>query len=112
MNKHIKTEERGKLEELARDLRRKQSNVLPPDVISNDRGVDDVLWNGPTSSNLVQRVGVFLIGFMLLSCGLASASIFYQKGARLWLIPNGLIAAGGLRAIYVSLKGRSVRKSL
>jgi hypothetical protein len=42
------------------DLRRKQSNVLAPDIISNDRDVNDVLWNGSPNKSGVQRVGAFV----------------------------------------------------
>ena len=111
MKKSIKTKESDKLQELANELRIKQSNVLPPDLISNDRSVDDVLWNGPTGRPLVQRVGAFLVGFMLFSFNLAAASVFYEKGARVLLIPFAVIAAAGLRVIYMSIKGRSVRKA-
>jgi hypothetical protein len=111
MKKSTKGEGPEKLQELANELRRRQSNVLPPDLISNDRSVDDVLWNGPRSRPLVQRVGAFLIGFMLFSFNVSAASVFYEKGARLFLIPFVVIAGAGLRVIYMSLRGRSVRKT-
>jgi hypothetical protein len=111
MKKSIRTEGADKLQEMADELRLRQSNVLPPDVISNDRSVDDVLWNGPASRPLVQRVGAFVIGFMLFSFNLAAASVFYEKGARLFLFPFVLIAVAGLRVIYMSIKGRTVRKT-
>jgi hypothetical protein len=110
MKKSLKTEEPDNLQELANELRLKQSNLLPPDLISNDQSVDDVLWNGPTGRPLIQRVGAFLIGFMLFSCSVTAISVFYGKGARLFLIPFVVIAIGGLRVIYMSIKGRKRRK--
>lgn len=107
MKSDNKLNKRENLQELTGGLRRKQSNVLPPDLIENDRDINEALWHGSTRAPLVQRVGAFVIGFVLLTCGLAAASIFYQHGARLWLIPHAVIAAAGLRVMYKSIKGRA-----
>jgi hypothetical protein len=88
------------------DLRKRQSNILPPDIIANDRHEDDVLWNGPTSGSQIQKAGGIVIGATLLLCGLAAASVFYQQGARLFLAPFLIIAAGGTRVLYKALTAK------
>jgi len=110
MRKSIKRVEPENMKLLEEELRLRQSNILPPDIIANDRVVDDVLWNGPTGRNPVQRVGSFLIGSMLFFMGLVATVDAYEKGARILLTPFLVIAAAGLRVMYMSIKGRSVRK--
>jgi hypothetical protein len=86
------------------ELRRVQNNLLPPDLISNDRHMNDVLWNGPSRSSKIQRAGTFLIGVTLFVCGLAAVSMFYQYGARLLLTPWLVMIAAAGRVIYKSVK--------
>jgi len=88
------------------ELRKRQRNILPPDIIANDRHVDDVLWNGPRSGSRVQRAGGFVIGGTLLLCGLAATDVFYQLGARIFLAPFLLLSAGGARILYKALTSR------
>src|SRR5260370_2122196 len=93
------------------DLLKKQNNTLPPDLIANDRYVDDVLWNGPRSGSRIQKAGGIVIGGTLLFGGLAAANIFYQHGARLLLAPFLALAAGGTRIVYKALKGKETSKA-
>lgn len=92
------------------DLRKRQSNTPPPDVIANDHHVDDVLWNGPRSGSRIQKAGGIVIGGTLLLCGLAAADVFYHLGARLLLAPFVVIAAGGTRIVYKALMTRKNRR--
>jgi hypothetical protein len=93
------------------DLLKKQNNTLPPDLIANDRYVDDVLWNGPRSGSRIQRAGGIVIGGTLLLCGLAAVGLFYQLGARLLLAPFLAIAAGGTRILYKALvRGKQAKR--
>jgi hypothetical protein len=88
------------------DLRKRQSNILPPNLIANDHFVDDVLWNGPESGSCIQRAGGIVIGGMLMISSLVAVDVFYQRGARLLLIPFVALAAGGARIMYKALTTR------
>lgn len=59
------------MQTLKDDLRKRQSNTLPPDIIANDRHVNDVLWNGPRPGSRIQRAGGIVIGGTLVIGGLA-----------------------------------------
>jgi len=91
---------------MERELRRRQSNLLPLDVLANNKLVDDVLWHGARRGSTIQRVGALVIGVTLICCCLATGSILYRAGARLWLAPLVVIAAGAVRIIYKGAKGR------
>jgi hypothetical protein len=92
------------------DLQKRQNNTLPPDIIANDRHVDDVLGNGPRSGSRIQRAGGIVIGSTLLLCGLSAANAFYQQGAKLFLTPFLVIAAGGTRVLYKALAAKKRAK--
>jgi hypothetical protein len=92
------------------DLRRKQSNTLPSDLIANDREVNDVLWDGPKSGSRIQRAGGIVIGGTLMLSSLVAGADFYQRGARLLLAPFVVLAVGGMRIVYKAFTKRRKRR--
>ena len=86
------------------DLRHKQRNVLPPDVISNDRDVNDVLWNGSPNKSGVQRVGAFVTGAALALGGLSIASTMWRDRFWIGMVPAAAIGGAGSRVVYKSLR--------
>ncbi len=88
------------------DPQKRQSNTLPPDIIGNDRHVDDVLWNGPRRGSWIQKAGGIVIGGTLVIVGLADVSTFYKAGARFLLAPMLVLAAFGARILYKALRSR------
>lgn len=97
--------------EFVTSLRDKQNNILPPDIIRNDREIDDVLWNGPTSASRIQRVGMFVIGIVLFGMSSVMACASFERSDWLGLIIMSSIAGAGLRIIYKSLVKRTLRQS-
>lgn len=94
------------------ELRPGQKNTLPPDIIANDRHVDDVLWNGPRPGSRIQKAGGIVIGGTLFLLGLLNVSIFYGLGARLLLAPIFLLTAFGARILFKALCGRNKERTI
>ena len=99
----MKRTEPSVIRNLVDDAKRRQRNILPPDVIAHDHDVNEVLWNGPTGASRIQQVGAFVIGIVLFLSGLAAASLSYEHHAWLGILPSAAIAGGGLRVVYKSL---------
>jgi hypothetical protein len=51
-----------------------QRNVLPHDVLRNDRSVDDALWNGSPAPTGVMKAGFIVFGTFFFLGGVAIAS--------------------------------------
>lgn len=104
-----RTEPNG-IQDLVNDVKRRQKNILPPDVIAHDRDVNKILWNGPSGTSRVQRVGALVIGTVLFLSGFAAASLSYEHQAWLGIVPSVAIAGGGLRIIFKSMIKKKLRK--
>ncbi|MBB5058118.1 hypothetical protein HDF16_002824 [Granulicella aggregans] len=85
------------------DLRKRQRNTLPSDVIANDRHVNDVFWNGTRDKSRIQRAGAMVVGGTLLLGGIGAAVIAYQRGAWIGIFTTAAIAIGGGRVLYRTL---------
>jgi hypothetical protein len=107
----MKKQQPNGIRRLANDLRQKQRNVLPPDVIRNDRDINDALWNGSANSPFVQRAGAFVIGATLFLGGLATGSIAYERRSWVALMPISAITVAGLRVAFKSLRHRATGKA-
>jgi len=93
---------------MAEELRHRQQNVLPQDLLVNGREVDDVFWNGPNRRSWVQQVGAFLMGLTLSFNSFVALCVCYQKGDRLLLFPFVAILITGGRVMWMSVRGRRV----
>jgi hypothetical protein len=60
-----------------------QRNVLWPDTLRNVTAVDKFLWRGSPDAPLVQRVGAWLFGLMLITAGFFMLDYF---GSARWLL--------------------------
>ena len=88
------------------EIKQRQRNVLPPDIIAHDRDMNDVLWNGSSSNSKIQRAGAFVIGLAISLCALAVISMAVKRRAWLGLVIVTCIAGSGLRVMYKNLKKR------
>lgn len=66
-------ESRRRPPEFIRDADAGQRNILVPDILRNNRSVDEALWKGSRTAPPVQRVGAVVIGLLLILCGISSA---------------------------------------
>jgi hypothetical protein len=95
---------------LIEDLKRKQRNLVWPDMMVNTRGADEFLWRGSPNSTPVQRIAAGLFGVVFLMAavvalswvtrdgivipGVISMALFYISGRMIWICIRGRIGRG------------------
>ena len=90
------------------EIRSRQRNISPPDVIRNDAFVEDSLIRGGKRLSLLQRVGAVILGISFFSVG--ALTIYYGVWGLLQpagldlkvLVPFGMLVGGGF--VYIGAR--------
>ncbi len=83
------TESKKALDSYITDLKERQSNLVWPYVLRNDRSVDELLWKGARGDPLVQRIGVAILALAYVMVALVLVSLAVEQGS--WI--GGVLAA-------------------
>lgn len=75
--------ESGDPQELVKDYRERQQNLVWPGPLINGARIDRFLWNGSPSPTLVQRLASRLIGSVLFVGGLMLLALAFRERASL-----------------------------
>ena len=86
-----------------------QKNILPHDVLRNDRSVDDGLWNGFERPSGVQKAGLIIWGtfFIIGAVSLASYIKSSNKGTFIGIVPTLLFLIAGVRIFSNAFRRRT-----
>lgn len=79
------------------ELRERQQNLTPNDVLRNATLVDSFLARGNVRFTVVQRVGALMIGlFYLLGSSVLLARAI-TAGFLLWVVPGAILIFAGIK---------------
>jgi hypothetical protein len=92
------------------DVRSAQQNTLVPHILKNDSRINDVLWHGSQDALGVQRIGLLVIGSVLIFCGLSIALTANQQHYVFEVAIAVLFVGAGCRVAMNGLRKSKKRK--
>ena len=100
------------LREFINGLRAKQGKLVWPGTIMSARAIDGFIWKGSPDASLVQRIGLWLIGFVYLAFGLMLFGIAKRdKSFPIAIISLGTVLSG-LKIFFNGFRGYRCRSKL
>jgi hypothetical protein len=97
-------DDHGQLDEFIDEVRASQRNIVFPHTVRNARSVDAFLWRGSPDPTLVQRIGAWLIGVVLVGSGIGSLWLGAQAHWNHDWIGFGLKISMSLVAVLIGLR--------
>jgi len=102
----MKRHNQESLQGLTDDLRSKQDNLIWPNALVNQKGVDAFLLNGSLNPTPVKRVAAWLMGVMFMAPGMITLFAWKQLPWFVIVLALGTVALG----IRIFINGCRARK--
>lgn len=96
--------------EFIQDIRRRQENILWPNVLVGGRAADSFLWRGSAHPTMVQRTGGLIIGGSFSGLGLEIAYFALRDRSVMVGLTACFFCYIGFRLIFVAVQPRRRRK--
>jgi hypothetical protein len=87
-------------QDFAESLRLRQRNTTWPDLLRNNRSVDELFWRGSPYATAVQKAGALIFGLSFVSVGVSFVYGSTQTPSFLIRLVGGLMLCLGARLCF------------